>query len=173
MDAPLGLVSLCQREWPRLVGELSLWTGDPGAAEELAQEALVRVAQHWERVERLDSPGGWVHHIAINLARSYLRRRRAGGRAHVRLDQLEVAHGPPDATDQLAVRQAVVALPERQRTAVVLRYFSDHTVEETAQVMHCPPNTVKTLTRRGLASLAHSGLVEAGTVERGGVPDAS
>jgi RNA polymerase sigma-70 factor (ECF subfamily) len=173
MDAPLGLVSLCEREWPRLVGELSLWTGDPGAAEDLAQETLVRLAQHWEHVERLDSPGGWVHHVAINLARSYLRRRRAGGRAHARLAQLAVALSVADETDRLAVRAAVVALPERQRTALVLRYFSDLTVEETAQVMHCPPNTVKTLTRRGLQSLAHSGLVEASTVEREGVPDAS
>jgi RNA polymerase sigma-70 factor (sigma-E family) len=169
MDPPGGLVALCEREWPRLVGELSLWTGDRGVAEDLAQETLARVAQHWKRVEQLDSPGGWAHHVAINLARSHARRRQAARRAQDRLAQLPAVPAAPDATDLLAVRAALGALPARQRIAVVLRYFSDLSVHETAQVMGCPPSTVKTLTHRALQSLASQGLIDDPNAEREGV----
>lgn len=56
----------------------------------------------------------------------------------------------------VAVREAIAALPRRQRTALVLRYYADLPVAEVADLMGCPENTVKTLTRRGLQRLGAS-----------------
>ena len=72
----------CSAEFPRLIGTLTLFCGDQGVAEELAQETLVRAYQHWKRVQRLDNPGAWANRVAINLATSYFRRKRAERRAH-------------------------------------------------------------------------------------------
>jgi RNA polymerase sigma factor (sigma-70 family) len=60
---------------------------------------------------------------------------------------------PADVTDALAVRAAVAALPPRQRAAVVLRYFADLSVDQTAAVLGCAPGTVKSLTSQAIASL--------------------
>jgi len=159
MEAPEELVRLCRAEWPRLVGALSLWTGDRGVAEELAQETLVRVCQHWERVRDLERPGAWAHRVALNLARSEGRRRRVARRIQPRL-AARVSLAAPDMADVLAVRAAIAELPERERDAVVLRHFLDLSVDETAAAMGCPANTVKTLTRRALRRLAGSGLLD-------------
>jgi RNA polymerase sigma factor (sigma-70 family) len=70
------------------------------------------------------------------------------------------AHGTADAADAIAVRDALDALPERQRGALVLRYFSDLPVAEVAAIMGCPEGTVKTLTARAIASLRKAGLVD-------------
>ncbi len=61
-----------------------LLTGDQAEAEELAQEALARVWRDWARVRTMDSPGGYLHRVAMNLATSQLRRRAAERRARVR-----------------------------------------------------------------------------------------
>ena len=58
------------------------------------------------------------------------------------------------------MRDAVAALPERQRRALVLRYFSDLPVVEVATMMGCPEGTVKTLTARAIAALRGAGLVD-------------
>src|SRR4051794_33589310 len=70
----------CRREWPRLVGALSLFTGDADLAEELAQETLARVCRDWRRVSQLAAPGAWAHRVAINLARSHFRHRAVAQR---------------------------------------------------------------------------------------------
>ena len=59
----------------------------------------------------------------------------------------------------LAGRDAVGALPEPRRAAIVLRYFAHLTVAETAEAMRCPQNTVKTHTRRALLAMRASGLL--------------
>ena len=51
-------------------------------------------------------------------------------------------------------------LPTRERTALVLRYFGDLSVREVAEIMRCPEGTVKTLTRRAIASLRDAGLMD-------------
>jgi RNA polymerase sigma-70 factor (sigma-E family) len=143
-----------RREHPRLVGALSLYCGDLDVAEEVAQEALARACRDWSRLAGMRSPGAWTHRVAINLANSWYRRRSAEQRARAR-------HGPSDdgvgreadSADVLAVRQAVAALPRRQRAAVVLRYFSDLPVTEVADALGCAEGTVKALTHKGIANL--------------------
>jgi RNA polymerase sigma-70 factor (sigma-E family) len=155
------LVSFCRREHPRLVGTLGLLVGDVALAEDLAQEALLRACRNWDRVGGLESPGGWTHRVAVNLARSALRsrttRRRVDARLAAASGERTIAHDP-DRADVFAVRRAVRSLPERQRIALVLRYYADLSVSEVADVMGCPEGTVKTLTSRAISGLRDMGL---------------
>lgn len=147
--------TFCEREHPRLVGALSLYCGDRAAAEELAQDALARACRDWSRVRRMDAPGAWVHRVGINLTSSYFRRKAAERRARRRLETMRDVNRQtsPDPAAALAIRAAVAALPRRQRTALVLRYYLDLPVSEAALVMDCPEGTVKTLTSKAIATL--------------------
>lgn len=146
------MVRFCTREHPRLVGALSLYCGDADLAEELAQEALARVCRDCGRLTSVRSPGAYTHRVAINLANSWFRRRAAERRAVQRH-----AAGPddsrPDPADALTVRAAIAALPRRQRTALVLRYYSDLAAAEVAALMGCAEPTVRAHTHKALAAL--------------------
>ena len=145
--------AFCARMRPRLIGALALHCGDIDVAEELAQEALVRVWDRWSSVRTTASPEGWTHRVAFNLAHSLYRRRAAERRARERAGRVAAAAPEPDQADALAVRAAVAALPPRQRTALVLRYFSDLSIADTAIAMRCAEGTVKSLTAQALAAL--------------------
>lgn len=154
MVAPDALAAFCRREHPRLVGTLSLYCGDSTLAEELAQEALYRACRDWPKVSKMEAPGAWVHRVAINLANSTYRRRRAERRAAQSHQVLH--HDDVDSEDQasgMAVRQAVSRLPARQRAAVVLRHFAGYTVAETAGLLGVSEGAVKQLTHRAAATL--------------------
>ncbi len=168
MDAETqrALTEFCRREHRRLVGSLTLHCGDPHVAAELAQEALARVCQDWNRVAGMAAPGAWLHRVAINLASSHYRRRACERRAVQRFGGRRVDQGLADPAGALAVRAAVAALPLRQRTALVLRYYSDLSVEQTAEAMGCAPGTVKSLCSQALAQLRqHAGLLDDPTLE--------
>lgn len=153
-QAPDELTAFCHAEFARLTGILGLYLGDRAVAEELAQETLVRVARHWKRVSRLQSPTGWSYRVAINLATSHLRRRQAARRARTRLGHdREVEHHDADVADRLAVREAVLALPERQRAALILRWYADLSVADAAAAMGVSADAVRSLTKRALAAL--------------------
>ncbi len=155
-EVPDDLDAFCRAVWPRLVGALSLQVGGRELAEELAQEAVARTCRHWETVRTLDSPAGWVHRVAFNLANSHHRRLRAARRAH----RLVRAEAPtPDPADVLAVRAAVAELPPHERSVVVCRYYLGLSVAETADALGCPEATVKTRTRRALARLRATGII--------------
>lgn len=144
--------AFCRQEYPRLVGSLRLYTGDGDLACELAQEALARACAHWDRVERMDAPGAWVHRVGVNLARSRFRRRRYERIASERhANEREIPHTDP--TTRVALREALLRLPERQRLALVLRFWADLPVDRAADVMGCRPGTVRALTHQGLAAL--------------------
>lgn len=150
------LEEFCRDEWSRLVGSLTLYLGDRHLGEELAQEALVRVVEHWRDVAQAESPSAWAHRVAFNLAKSHLRRRVAFRRARSQIQPRPAVE--PDVASAVAVRVAVASLPDAQRRALVLRYFADLSLREVAAVMHCPENTVKSHVRRALEALRHVGL---------------
>jgi RNA polymerase sigma factor (sigma-70 family) len=151
---PPELVAFCREIHPQLVGALTFYVGDQAVAEELAQEVLVRIWQHWAEVGTYTSPRSWAFRVAYNLANSGLRRRAAERRARARLDAPAAVDVDGGAwADRIAVRVAVAALPDRQRAAVVLRYFAGLPVDETAAAMGCPDGTVKALTSRAVARL--------------------
>lgn len=160
--------SFCSQIRAGLVGALALYCGDRAVAEELAQEALVRT---WERWDRIDAPRAFTYHVAFNLARSSLRRRGAERRAKARLQSrtLTVAD-PQDSATAIAVEQAVRALPERQRRAIVARFYADMTVAEASVAMGCAHGTVKALTSQAIANLRRSGLAVEGPPDPGHHP---
>lgn len=146
--------AFCIEQYPRLVGSLTLLTGSPEVAEELAQEALTRAIHHWRRLESMDAPGAWVHRVAINLANSTFRRRRLERAAVARLDADRGAYDDTDGVPaSVVVRAALAMIPDRQRAAVILRYFADLSVAETAIAMKVREGTVKALTHQGVAAL--------------------
>lgn len=147
------LTELCEAEYPRLVGMLALFVGDVHRAEDLAQETLVRLHQRWGQAQRLDNPRAWLSTVALNLARSWWRRHYAEQRANSRTERGNVTTSAPETADVLAVRQAVAALPERQRGAVVLRFYAGLSVAETATALRCREGTVKSLTHHAIQTL--------------------
>jgi RNA polymerase sigma factor (sigma-70 family) len=154
------LDAFCLREWPRLVGALSLYTGDAGVAEDLAQETLARVCYRWEKVRELEAPGAWAHRVAMNLAHSHFRRATRRRALEQHAAESRAVHEEGDLDVAMLVRAAVVRLPRRQREALVLRYYADLSVRAVAEILRCPENTVKTLTRRAIAGLRDAGLAD-------------
>jgi RNA polymerase sigma factor (sigma-70 family) len=151
------LTAFCTAEWSRLVGALSLYTGDADLAQDLAQEAVARLCRDWRKVRRLDAPEAWLHRVARNLAHSHFRRLGAARRATERVLPAATVAGTDDA---VATRAVIAALPERERDAIVLRYYLGYSVRETAAALACPEGTVKTLTHRAIGRLRDAGFVD-------------
>ena len=126
-------------------------SGDRGDAEDLLQTALWRVARNWPVSG--GNPVGYARRVIVNLQTDSWRRRRHGHR------EISVAVMPERPADEppTAERQALVAalfrLPPRQRTIVVLRYWEDLSVEDTAAMLGCSEGTVKSTASRGLERL--------------------
>lgn len=139
-----------------LVGSLTLFCGDRGVAEELAQEALMRAFQRWDA---LDAPKAWTYACAFNLARSRFRRVVAERRAQQRMAVL-AGDGAvdPDTTSAVAIRSAVADLPTRQRQTIICRFYAGLSVAETARAMGCAEGTIKALTSQAIANLRKAGL---------------
>lgn len=109
----------------------------------------------------LESPEAWVFHVGFNLARSARRRAEAERRAHQRIALERVDHAElPDTSTALAIRDAVTALPPRQRAVLVVRYYAGLDVRETAKALGCAEGTVKSLTHSAIAALRASGVAE-------------
>lgn len=153
MPPPPDLTAFCRNEYPRLVGLLGLYCGDRALGEDLAQEALARVCRDWSRVRRRDQPSAWASRVAINLANSYFRRKKAEKRATLRLAGQPVRGAKPEPADVVMLRTAIGTLPRRERTAIVLRFYLDLPFAAIADVMGMPLSTVKTLTSRGVEHL--------------------
>ena len=153
VDPKAAFADVCGSIHPRLVGALALRTGNRQLAEDLAQEALARLWRDWSRVNARGAVEPWVFATAFNLLRSWHRRLRVA-RRHAPL--LATGDVVSDSTGALAVRDAVAALPERQREAIALRYFADLSVRDSAAVMRCAEGTVRALTAQAVAALRTS-----------------
>lgn len=132
---------------------LSHYCGDVHLAEELAQEALVRACRRWERVSQFESPEGWTYRVAVNLANSMFRRRRAERRARERHGVTADRHRDADVADQLTVHRALEELSAKQREAVILRYFLDLSADEAGRIMGSNAGAVRALTHRAVRQL--------------------
>jgi RNA polymerase sigma-70 factor (ECF subfamily) len=151
--------AFCRAIRDRLVGSLTLYCGDRAVAEELAQEALVRLWERWDRVSAMASPEAWTYRTAFNLASSWGRRRSAERRANRRSLRITTTQVDDPAMVE-TVRSAVAALPQRQRAIVVCRFYLTMTVAETAEALGCAEGTVKSATHQALANLRAAGLVD-------------
>ena len=148
------LAGFIDAEYPRLIGALGFYVRDKGVAEELAQEALVRLWQNWSRVSRLQNPSAWLHRVAINLANSRFRRLVAERKAQTKMGtEYGAGRTHVDAADAYGIRQAVARLPNRQRSAVVLRFYLELPFSEVAEILDVPLRTAQSLVARGVARL--------------------
>lgn len=137
------LEALYRAEWPKLVRIAFLLTNSNSLAEEIAQDAFVRL-QETESVVR--NPGGYLHTSVVNRCRDVHRHRAVvartpRGRAEVLLD------------DHDELFDALAALPWRQHAVLVLRFHLDLAERDIATTLGCRPSTVRSLTRRALANL--------------------
>jgi RNA polymerase sigma-70 factor (sigma-E family) len=129
-----------------------LLTGDWVQAEELAQDALVRVYRVWPRVRRLGHQGAYARRVLVNRHRSLLRRARIEARRAM-LTHGREAYLPDLGEDAMVLWAAVRDLPPRQRAVLVLRFHEDLTEAEVARLLRLPLGTVKAPSHRGLARL--------------------
>ena len=131
-----------------------LLTGDRALAEDLVQDAFVRVTG---RLLHLRDPGafpGYLRRCVVNLARSHGRRKRVERRFLERTASARpVGVSDPDAAEREAMRVALLQIPIRNRTAIVLRYYEDLSEEQIAEALRCRRGTVKSLISRGIERL--------------------
>lgn len=134
---------------PQVARALALTLGDLDLAVEATDEALTRACQRWKSVAHYANPEGWVYRVGLNWARSWSRRRRRETITD-RLENQPVAAAPvPDP----AVAQALRRLDVKHRSVVVLRYYLDWSVADTAAALDIAPGTVKSRLHRALAQL--------------------
>ena len=145
----------------RLLRTAFLLTGDRHLAEDLVQDCLTRLAQHWESVQRQGNPEAYARRALYHRAVDGWRARRSRPTLLTSTDG-----GPPhraDSGDQFAesdqrllLRDALARLTPKQRAVVVLRFYEDRTETETAAILGWSVSTVKTSTRGALARLRSS-----------------
>ncbi len=135
---------------PMLMRTAWLLTGERAAAEDLVQETLTRVFVRWGRRQRIDNPAGYARTVLVRLYVSGRKRRSAG--EVVTADLPETPHHP-DPTATLAVRAAISGLDPRDQAVLVLRYFCDLTVAETAAELRLTESAVRTRASRATARL--------------------
>lgn len=111
----------------------------------------------WERSERgeqIDSLPAWVATVALNHARSALRRLRSERKARARLEADATPRPPRSSAEHVDIERALAALPRRQREVVVLRYYLGMETKEVARVLAINEGTVKSTLFRARATLA-------------------
>jgi RNA polymerase sigma-70 factor (sigma-E family) len=164
---PPDFAEFAESAYASLLRTARLLTGDPHAAEDLVQAALVRVYLRWGGSARWDSPQAYARKVVVNLYATWRRRRwhtevvRPGG------DNAPDTHDMAGGADaRLELARALADLPRAQRAVVVLRFYEDLSVEQTAELLGCSPGTVKSRTNRALERLRAGGAL-AGYAGRG------
>jgi RNA polymerase sigma-70 factor (ECF subfamily) len=134
-------------EYRQVVATVELVCGSLPTAEDAVQEALARAWEREARGEDIRSLGAWVTTVALNLARSQMRRWKSERRARDRLVPLqrEVPDAPGASSEALAVRDALRGLSRRQREVTALRYYLGLDVAEIAAELGIDQGTVKSL----------------------------
>ena len=139
----------------RLARALYLLTGSASEADELAQEALVRVWERWDRVGRMESPQGYLFRTALNLHRS--RMRWLTSRARQLLEPPPTVD-PADVVQQRdSIARALESLPAGQRGAVVLVEWLGMNQEEAAKALRIRPGSLRSRLSRAKAALRQVG----------------
>jgi RNA polymerase sigma-70 factor (ECF subfamily) len=139
-------------EHEHLLGALYLVTGNLQEAEDLMQDAFVKVLQRWDVVQSLTDPTGYLYRTAMNAFRTRYRR----GRMAVRR-MASVARRESDPFEDVEVREdvrlALVALTPRQRAAIVLTELLGYPTSEAARALGIKASTVRALTTQARANL--------------------
>ncbi len=155
-----------RRNHRSVLGIVYTLSGSATAAEELTQDAFAKAHRQWEDLATHANREAWVKRVAINLARSWLRRRLVEIKVLARLGrERPVVEPMPDSAEH--VWAAVRGLPANQAAAIALRYHDDRSIDDIATVLDCSAATVRVHLHRGRRTLATQlGLeIEEGTDE--------
>jgi RNA polymerase sigma factor (sigma-70 family) len=154
-DAGEPFEEFYRREQRRIVALAYVLCGSASVAEELAHDAFVKAMGSWPRVSQMDAPDAWVRRVVANASTSRFRRLFAESRALLRLrSRAGPSSGgvePPGVSD---VWDAVRQLPRRQAQVIALVYLHDLSRRETAEILGCSEETVKTHLERARRTLA-------------------
>ncbi|MFF1606557.1 SigE family RNA polymerase sigma factor [Amycolatopsis sp. NPDC058278] len=150
MDAGFTEYVTARAAWLRKVAYLLC--GDWHRADDLVQSAITRLYASWPRASRADNLDGYARRTLVN---TFLAEQRTSWWRRVDLRQNDQDPPAPRADVELALdlRAALAQLPARQRATVVLRYFGDLSVAETARALGCSPGTVKSQTAKAVDAL--------------------
>lgn len=151
---------------PTLFSTAFLLTGDRYLAEDLLQDTLARLYPKWATVTQADTPVAYVRRC---IANRYVSSRRSPP------SRAESAWELPDGWDGVdlservstsrTVWQLLGTLPEKQRAAIVLRYFEDLPEHDVAAALNCRPASVRSLVSRGITAMRSSYFAEPATAE--------
>ncbi|GIE83232.1 DNA-directed RNA polymerase sigma-70 factor [Actinoplanes philippinensis] len=147
-----GFEAFLRQSAPALLRLGNALTLDRTAAEDLAQETLIRVGLAWSRVRRDGNPVGYAQRTMVNLFLNERRRRRPIPVAEVPDRPAEDA-ALASVADIAAVRHLLAGLPPQQRAAIALRYLADQPDDQIATALGCSAGTVRSYLSRGLATL--------------------
>lgn len=155
VDADALVVRLFEEEGQSLVRLARLFVDDRNAAEDLVQEAFIRLARSAHRIKDESKAAAYLRSIVLNLARDNNRRGLVSLRHHLPVDDRRASTEDEIELreDQREMIEALRELPHRQRTALVLRYYEEQGIDDIAETMGISRNSVKTHLQRGLAAL--------------------
>lgn len=140
-----------EAEYALLVRSLYLLTADRNEAEDLAQEAMARACERWDRVRAMDSPRGFVYRIAVNLNGQRLRHLAVRARRLLAMSMRSEPIEPLETGVEIA--DAIAHLPIRQRQAFMLVEWLGMTAEEAGRVLRIAPSSVRARIHRARATL--------------------
>jgi RNA polymerase sigma-70 factor (sigma-E family) len=157
-DAPKArrtLAELYVRQVPSAIGLAFLITGDRHMAEDLAQEAFVRLAGRFGHLRAPEAFDAYLRKTVVNLCLSHLRRRRVES-AYLERERHEAGRGAtvmPDVATREELWSTLHQLPSRQRAAVVLRYYEDLPERQVAEILRCSVPAARSLVARAMQTL--------------------
>lgn len=157
VDADELVARLFREEAPSLVRMARLFTDDRNAAEDLVQEAFIRLHRSAGRIRDPDKAAPYLRSIVLNLARDHNRRGlmslRHGEALKIDVDDASLEDVIVAKGEHQQVVDALRELAPRQRDCLVLRFFYDLSEREIAETLGISPNSVKTHCRRGMGAL--------------------
>jgi RNA polymerase sigma factor (sigma-70 family) len=158
IEAEELVVRLFQTEGRSLVRLARLFVDDRDAAEDIVQEAFLRLARHAGKIDTIERAPAYLRSIVLNLARDHNRRGLVSLRHHATKGrEVDVNTSAVDqlvrSEDHRRVLEAVRGLPARQRDCITLRYFEELSIERIATTLGLSVNSVKTHLQRAFARL--------------------
>jgi RNA polymerase sigma-70 factor (sigma-E family) len=136
-----------------LVRLARLISRDPGIAEDLVQEVLGRVYPRWSKILRSDDPDVYLRRMLVNANISRWRRRSAREAVGAIPDRPDRTDVSSDVAERDVLWRLIVALPDRQRATVVLRYYEDLDDARIGEILGCSASTVRTNAMRAMTTL--------------------
>jgi len=151
VDAWARFDAFVEEEHDRLFKALYFVTGSREDAEDLSQDAFMKLWERWDRIEEIDDPTGYLFRVALNGFR--MRRRRAAMAVRRVVPLPEARDEFVEAEMRADVRQLLMGLTPRQRAALMLVDLLGYRSEQAARILRVRPSTVRNLASQGRKAL--------------------